>query len=79
MEREELKKWREVNGYSQGRLCRILGVDVMTVSRWERGILKIPPYLKWALAYLEERGDELKPQLKRERKRKGGNENVSIG
>ena len=70
-----MKKWREVNGYSQGRLARILAVDVMTVSRWERGIMKIPSFLKWALAYLELKGKELKPPLKRERKRKGGNEN----
>ncbi len=67
-----MKKWREVNGYSQGRLARILGVDVMTVSRWERGIMEMPSFLKWALAYLELKGKELKPPLKRERKRKGG-------
>ena len=73
-----MKKWREVNGYSQGRLARILGVDVMTVSRWERGIMKIPSFLKWALAYLELKGEELKPTLKRERKRKGGNENGNL-
>ncbi|MEI6611118.1 MAG: helix-turn-helix domain-containing protein [Deltaproteobacteria bacterium] len=71
MEREELKKWREVNGYSQGQLARILEVDVMTVSRWERGIMKMPSFLKWALAYLELKGNALKPKLKRERKKKG--------
>lgn len=75
MEQDELKKWREVNGYSQGQLARILEVDVMTVSRWERGVMKIPSFLKWSLAYLELKGDELKPKLKRERKRKGENEN----
>jgi transcriptional regulator with XRE-family HTH domain len=75
MERDELKKWREVNGYSQGQLARILEVDVMTVSRWERGVMKIPSFLKWSLAYLELKGDELKPKLKRERKRKGEKEN----
>lgn len=74
MERDELKKWREVNGYSQGQLARVLEVDVMTVSRWERGIMKIPSFLKWALAYLELKGDELKPKLKRERKEKGEND-----
>ena len=74
MEQEELKKWREVNGYSQGQLARILEVDVMTVSRWERGIMKMPSFLKWALAYLELKGNALNPKLKRERKRKGGSE-----
>jgi transcriptional regulator with XRE-family HTH domain len=78
MERDELKKWREVNEYSQGQLARILEVDVMTVSRWERGIMKIPSFLKWALAYLELKGNELKPKLKRERERKGGKKNGNI-
>jgi transcriptional regulator with XRE-family HTH domain len=74
MEGEELRKWRDRTGYSQGQLSRILGVDVMTVSRWERGIMQIPSYLKWALAYLELKGEELKPPLKRKRKeKKGGN------
>jgi len=68
MRPEDLKEWRERTGYSQGQLCRVLGVDVMTVSRWERGIMKIPSYLKWALAYLELKGEELKPPLKRKRK-----------
>ncbi|PIP06648.1 MAG: hypothetical protein COX51_08305 [Syntrophobacteraceae bacterium CG23_combo_of_CG06-09_8_20_14_all_50_8] len=72
MEREELKKWREKTGYSQGQLALILGVEVMTVSRWERGIMRIPSFMKWALAYLELRGDELKPKLTR---KKGGKEN----
>ena len=68
MDGDELKQWREKNGYSQGRLARVLGVDVMTVSRWERSIMKIPSHLKWALAYLELKGEELKPPLKRKRK-----------
>lgn len=73
-----MKQWREVNAYSQGQLARILEVNVMTVSRWERGIMKIPSFLKWALAYLELRGEELKPKLKRQRKRKGGRGNGGI-
>ena len=73
-----MKKWREVNGYSQGQLARVLEVDVMTVSRWERGIMRIPSFLKWALAYLKLKGDKLKPKLKRERKEKGGNDNGSF-
>ncbi len=49
----ELKEWRHRNGYSQGLLCRTLGVDVMTVSRWERGVSQIPAFLKLALERLE--------------------------
>jgi DNA-binding transcriptional regulator YiaG len=71
MSPDDLKKWREKTGYSQGRLARVLGVDVMTVSRWERGIMQVPPFLKWALAYIEIRGDEVQPQAKRKRQ-KGG-------
>jgi transcriptional regulator with XRE-family HTH domain len=70
MESEELIKWRKKTGYSQGRLARVLGVDVMTVSRWERGIMQVPSFLKWALAYIELKGEELQPQLKRKRKEK---------
>jgi len=47
-------------GYTRGQLARILEVDVMASSRWERAVIKIPSYLKWALAYLELKGDELK-------------------
>jgi len=77
MKPEDLKQWRLRTGYSQGQLARILEVDVMSVSRWERGLMRIPSYLKWALAYLELKGEELKPPLKRQTK-KGGNENGSI-
>jgi DNA-binding transcriptional regulator YiaG len=77
---EDLKAWRSRTKYSQGLLARILEVDVMTVSRWERGIMQSPSYLKWALAYLELKGEELKPPLKQKRTgKKGGNENVGIG
>jgi len=80
MEPQELKQWREKTGYSQGQLARILEVDVMTVSRWERGIMRIPSFMKWALAYLELKGEELKPKLKRTRTgKKGGRENGSTG
>lgn len=34
----------------------VLGVDVITISRWERGIQKIPPFLHYALKYIEEQG-----------------------
>ncbi len=68
MENEELIKWRQKTGYSQGRLARVLGVDVMTVSRWERGIMQVPSFLKWALAYIELKAEEIEPLMKRKRK-----------
>lgn len=50
---EELKKWRKANRYSQNRLAKVLNVDVMTVSRWERNVRSIPPFLHLALKYIE--------------------------
>jgi transcriptional regulator with XRE-family HTH domain len=45
----ELKKWRERHGLTQAELARALGVDVVTVSRWERGDRTPAPYLYLAL------------------------------
>ena len=53
MTSDELKKWREVNGYSQSGLAKALAVHTMTVSRWERGVREIPPFLHLALTSLE--------------------------
>ena len=66
---KQLQKWRRINGLSQAKLAKLLGVDVMTVSRWERGIVNIPPYLSLALEALERQGGETE---RAKRKRKGG-------
>lgn len=80
MRGEELKKWRQKNGWSQGQLARALGVINISVSRWERGERQIPSFLGLALAYLELRGDDLKPKMRTKRKNeKGGSENGGIG
>ena len=51
---------RKAKGYTQVELARELDVDVITVSRWERGVVKpIPRLAEMALV-------SLKP------KRKGG-------
>ncbi len=54
----QLKTWRKKNNYSQTKLSKILGVDVMTVSRWERGVRDIPPYLHLALECMEKRNEK---------------------
>ena len=69
MKAEELRQWREANGYSQSRLANALSVDVMTVSRWERGARGIPSFLRLALSYLEMKGDKPNPKPN-QRKRK---------
>lgn len=33
-----LRAWRERRGWTQGELARKLGVQLLTVSRWERKI-----------------------------------------
>lgn len=45
----DLQFWRKQQGLSQEALSALLGIDHMTVSRWERGERSIPPYLHWAL------------------------------
>lgn len=60
MSAKQLQEWRRRNNYSQGKLSVVLGVDVMTVSRWERKITTIPPFLALALECLEKKGDEKK-------------------
>jgi transcriptional regulator with XRE-family HTH domain len=70
----QLKKWRRENGYSQNQLAKVLDVDVMTVSRWERGVRSIPPFLHLALECLKKR--ESRPRCivgaKQTSKKKGG-------
>ncbi len=53
MEPEELKRRRENLGMTQQQLADLLGVNQMTVSRWERDERGIPPYLHLALQTIE--------------------------
>lgn len=55
---KDLKQWREKHGYTQVTLARVLGVHEITVSRWERGFIGIPPFLRLALEKLECKGGE---------------------
>jgi transcriptional regulator with XRE-family HTH domain len=55
-----LKAWRNNNGYSQSQLAKVLGVSTITVSRWERGDGKVPPFLHLVLKYLKKRGGEIR-------------------
>jgi len=45
----ELKAFRQEFGITQVELARLLGVDVMTLSRWERGEHPWPAFLPLAL------------------------------
>ena len=70
MKQNELKKWRSSNKYSQSQLARVLGVDVMTISRWERGTRKIPSFLHLALECLEMKGGVIKVKGKKKTRKK---------
>lgn len=51
---QELRAWMERMGYSQRSLAPVLGVDHMTISRWERGVHRISPVVVYALRWIEE-------------------------
>jgi transcriptional regulator with XRE-family HTH domain len=68
---EELITWRSRNGYSQAKLAKALGIHVMTISKWERGVHRkeIPPFLRLALERLEcvEGGEQTQGATKTEK------------
>lgn len=61
MDGQALKEWRESRGLSQTELAQKLGVNFITLSRWEREVQAIPPFLHLALQSLER---QLKPRRK---------------
>lgn len=71
MTKDDLKKWRRRNGYSQAKLAKALGVAVMTVSRWETGNRSIPVLLNLALNWLEYEGGKATGHKRRKEERHG--------
>ncbi len=51
-----LRKWRIDRGLTQKGLSDLLGVDRMTIYRWEKAMREIPPFLELALIGLEKGG-----------------------
>ena len=45
----ELRTWREVYGYTQKDLAKILGTSPGCIQSWEVGRRTCPPTLYWAL------------------------------
>lgn len=50
---DELKRWRAKHGVGQQELADKLGVHLQTVSKWERDVQAIPPFLPLALETIE--------------------------
>ena len=53
MKPEEMKRRREALGLTQAQLSRELGLDSITVSRYERGVHPIPKTVELAFEMIE--------------------------
>lgn len=58
MKPEEMKQRRESLGLTQAQLARALGLDSITVSRYERGVHPIPKTVELAFELVELRMKE---------------------
>lgn len=58
MKPEEMKRRREALGLTQAQLAREMGLDSITVSRYERGVLSIPKTVELAFELIELRMKE---------------------
>jgi transcriptional regulator with XRE-family HTH domain len=77
---EDLKNWRELNGYSQMKLAAALRVSRVTVTRWETGVREIPSFLGLALAGLEAIDAEKKSgETKKGKEKKDNRHDLSEG
>jgi DNA-binding transcriptional regulator YiaG len=55
MTARDFRKMRRRKCYSQSQLARELDVHVVTVSKWERGVVPIPRMAEMALSSLKPR------------------------
>jgi len=55
MEKDDLRKWRETNKFTQVELGQALGVHQVTIARWETGTREIPVFLPLALETIARR------------------------
>ena len=44
-----MRDWRQARGLSQERLAKLLGVNRLTIIRWEKSQRKIPTFMERAL------------------------------
>jgi len=69
---DELKKWRTANGYTQGELADVLGVALITVSRWECRTREMPSFLHLALKAIPKKGGGRNRNGEKTTRKKGG-------
>jgi DNA-binding transcriptional regulator YiaG len=55
MTARDFKGMRQRKGFSQSQLARELDVHVLTVSKWERGVVPVPRMAELALVSLKPR------------------------
>jgi transcriptional regulator with XRE-family HTH domain len=72
----ELKAWKNKRGINQVELAQLLGITKACVSRWESEKRKIPPFLIYALKWLESQ-DVIIDKESKKTKRKRGERNGS--
>jgi transcriptional regulator with XRE-family HTH domain len=53
---KQFQQWRKEHGYTQAELAKILGVHIRTISKWEIGDRKIPPFMHITLRCINEKG-----------------------
>jgi DNA-binding XRE family transcriptional regulator len=52
---DDLRSARKALGLTQARLASLLGVTTSAVGNWEAGVRPVPPYLGYAVAWLQTR------------------------
>jgi transcriptional regulator with XRE-family HTH domain len=62
MDGDAMLEWRRARGISQDRLAELLGVNRVTIFRWEKNKRAIPVYLERALRDLDRELAEQKEQ-----------------
>lgn len=56
MKHTDLVSWRKEHDYTQKELAIKLGVQTITVYRWEKAMREIPSFLHLALECMEKKG-----------------------
>ena len=70
MQANDLKRMRRRAGLTQAGLAVRMGVDPLTVSRWERGAVAMPEAMARLAAMICERPSMAAPAPRRGRKRR---------